>query len=117
MAEIVRLPQHRIRRQNVFFTRFELNQLLSLYSRHVVSGEWRDYAIDLRPGEAVFSVFRHTAERPLFTITKTMTQGQIGKGRPVYRVSRGREILKRSERLADALTAFARHLHLVTGVR
>ena len=54
----------------IHFTRSELNQLLSLYSRRVAGGEWRDYAIDQRAGQAAFSVFRHTHDRPLYTITK-----------------------------------------------
>ena len=50
-----------------FFNRSELNLLLSLYSRRVMSGEWRDYAIDQRAGMAVFSVYRHSQDQPLFT--------------------------------------------------
>ena len=34
----------------------------------MASGEWRDYAIDFRPGMAIFSIFRHTSEQPLFAI-------------------------------------------------
>ena len=52
------------------FTRTELHQLLSLYSRRVARGEWRDYAIDQDGGLAAFSVFRHSHDRPLYTITK-----------------------------------------------
>jgi hypothetical protein len=48
-----------------FFTRAELNLLLSLYSRHVMSGEWRDYAIDRQDDMAVFSIFRRTFEGAL----------------------------------------------------
>lgn len=108
------MPLHRPRRRGVYFSRFELNQLLSLYSRHVISGEWRDYAIDHRPGEAVFSVFRHSAQGPLFTISKIVRSG--GK-QGVYVVSRRGQQLKRSDSITEALGIFQRKLQLVSGDR
>src|SRR5258708_38335482 len=70
MSTIFRLNDFRRRHKRIFFTRAELNQLLSLYSRQVMRGEWRDYAIDQHEGAAFFSVFRHTQERPLYTVAK-----------------------------------------------
>jgi hypothetical protein len=69
MTELIRLADRKRPRQ-VFFSRTELTELLDLYSRQVAAGEWRDYAIDQRSGMAVFSVFRHSFERPLFSIAK-----------------------------------------------
>jgi hypothetical protein len=48
----------------------ELKRILNTYGRMVMAGEWRDYAIDFRPDAAVFSVFRRTAEIPLYSIEK-----------------------------------------------
>ena len=70
MTNLYRLADQRARRRIVSFDRRELSRLLSLYSMRVASGEWRDYAIDFRPGMAIFSIFRHTAEQPLFAIAK-----------------------------------------------
>ena len=70
MATLHRLSDFRRKAKAVFFSRTELNQLLSLYSRQVMRGEWRDYAIDQRENAALFSVFRHTQERPLYTVVK-----------------------------------------------
>jgi hypothetical protein len=70
MSNILRLNDLR-RSKRVFFTRAELNQLLSLYTRQVMRGEWRDYAIDQRDGAVSFSMFRRTQEMPLFTVMKT----------------------------------------------
>jgi hypothetical protein len=53
-----------------FFTRSELNRILDVYGRKVAAGEWRDYAIDFGRDKAVFSVFRHTSEVPLYRIEK-----------------------------------------------
>ena len=60
MSQLYRFSEYRKSPRRVFFDRAELNQLLSLYSRNVASGEWRDYAIDQVGGSAIFSVFRHT---------------------------------------------------------
>lgn len=44
--------------------------ILSLYGRMVAAGEWRDYGISSLREMAVFSVFRRTAEHPLYRIEK-----------------------------------------------
>ena len=54
----------------VAFHRTELNVILSLYGRMVAAGEWRDYGISNLREVAVFSVFRRTAENPLYRIEK-----------------------------------------------
>lgn len=63
----------------VAFDKRELRQLLNLYSRRVMSGEWRDYAIDFGPKGAVFSVFRRAAELPLFSIWKLAAGRERGR--------------------------------------
>ena len=54
----------------VAFHRNELSVILSLYGRMVAAGEWRDYGISCLRDVAVFSVFRRTAETPLYRIEK-----------------------------------------------
>jgi hypothetical protein len=54
----------------VTFRREELGIILSLYGRMVAAGEWRDYGISHLSEVAVFSVFRHTAEHPIYRIEK-----------------------------------------------
>jgi hypothetical protein len=54
----------------VFFDRKELNQILALYSRKVIAGEWRDYAIEPGAHGAVFSVFRRTFDDPAYRVVK-----------------------------------------------
>jgi len=54
----------------VTFSRRELRRILDLYGRKVAAGEWRDYAIDFLKDRAVFSVFRHASEVPLYRIEK-----------------------------------------------
>lgn len=54
----------------VAFERKELNVIMSLYGRMVAAGEWRDYGLSFLQDMAVFSVFRHAAENPLYRIEK-----------------------------------------------
>lgn len=54
----------------VMFDRRELGTILSLYGRMVAQGEWRDYAIGTGRDHAIFAVFRHTGEMPLYRIEK-----------------------------------------------
>lgn len=54
----------------ISFHRTELNVILSLYGRMVAAGEWRDYGISNLREVAVFSVFRRTAENPMYRIEK-----------------------------------------------
>jgi hypothetical protein len=56
--------------QAVTFDRRELDRILNLYGRMVAAGEWRDYAIDFLKDRAVFSVFRRSAEMPIYRIEK-----------------------------------------------
>lgn len=67
----------------VTFDRFELRRILGLYRRKVASGEWRDYAIDFHKDRAVFSVFRSSAEAPLYRIEKNP---RLARRQGVYRV-------------------------------
>jgi hypothetical protein len=106
---------HKPSTRATFFDRSELNLLLSLYSRRVMSGEWRDYAIDQQAGMALFSVYRHSHETPLYTIAKRMgaSMGSSGRERE-YLVCRGQEKLARSHYLPDALSIFSPPLKVVS---
>lgn len=109
-ATVLSLGDYRARQRILYFARGELNQLLGLYSLHVIRGVWRDYAIDHSPGVARFSVFRHTHEAPLYTIVKTAPSS----GRPSeFIVQSGRQKLRVSRSLAEALEFFRTHLSLV----
>jgi hypothetical protein len=54
----------------VVFHRTELSVIMGLYGRMVAAGIWRDYGISMLADVAVFSVFRHTAEHPIYRIEK-----------------------------------------------
>jgi len=54
----------------VSYHRTELAIILSLYGRMVAEGEWRDYGISTLREVAIFSIFRHTAENPVYRVEK-----------------------------------------------
>ena len=58
------------------FNRRELSLILNVYGRMVAAGEWRDYAIDHRRDRAVFSIFRGSAEQPLYRVEKARGDGK-----------------------------------------
>ncbi|WP_419902445.1 DUF2794 domain-containing protein [Kiloniella sp.] len=88
---------------HVTFNRSELGLLLSVYSQRVAKGEWRDYAIDLLGDCAVFSIFRHAHETPLFAVVKT--KGHKNKY-DEFTVYNGQKRLNRSRNLSEALEVF-----------
>ncbi|HEX5319114.1 MAG TPA: DUF2794 domain-containing protein [Stellaceae bacterium] len=110
-ATIFPLKDYRAKRQTLYFSRAELNQLLSIYSRNVMRGVWRDYAIDHRDGLALFSVFRHTQEGAAYTIAKSSSGGS-----PEYTVLCGRQRLRVARSLPEALDFFRPDLTLVPAV-
>ena len=92
----------------IAFHRTELGVILSLYGRMVAAGEWRDYGISSLRDVAIFSVFRRTAEHPLYRIEK----------RPKLRGKQGQyavigmdgQILKRGADLRQVLRVLERKL-------
>ena len=94
--------------QTVAFHRTELTLILGLYGRMVAAGEWRDYGISALKDLAVFSVFRRTAEHPLYRIEKRpklrMKQGQYAV------VGMDGQILKRGNDLRQVLRVLERKL-------
>jgi uncharacterized protein DUF2794 len=114
-ATVLPLRDYRSQRRTLYFTRSELNQLLGLYSRNVARGIWRDYAIDHRDGQALFSVFRHTHESATYTIVKSAGPGaRDGASQAAeFIVMSGRQRLRVSRSLDDALAFFRSKLAAV----
>lgn len=94
--------------QQVAFDRRELSVIMSLYGRMVAAGEWRDYGMSSLKEMAVFSIFRRTAESPLYRIEK----------RPKLRHKQGQyalvgvdgQIMKRGQDLKAVLYVLERRL-------
>src|SRR5689334_17338513 len=110
-ATVLPLRDYRGGRRTLYFTRSELNQLLGLYSRNVIRGVWRDYAIDHRDGQALFSIFRHTHESALYTVVKSASNG----GEAQFTVLSGRQCVRVGRTLPEVLDYFRSKLALVSG--
>ena len=81
---------------------------MGLYGRMVAAGEWRDYGLSFLCEVAVFSVFKRTAENPIYRVEK----------RPKLRLRQGQyavigvdgQILKRGNDLKQVLRVLERKL-------
>ncbi|WP_116085528.1 DUF2794 domain-containing protein [Tropicimonas sp. IMCC34011] len=92
----------------VAFDRLELGAILTLYGRMVAAGEWRDYGISMLKDVAVFSIFRRTAENPLYRIEK---RPRLRSRQGMYAViGMDGQILKRGHDLRSVLRVLERKL-------
>jgi hypothetical protein len=93
-----------------FFTRAEINEILNLYGRKVAAGEWRDYALDFGRDKAVFSVFRHASEVPLYRIEK---HPRLARRQGAYCIVAATGlILKRGNELGRVLSVLEKSVRL-----
>ena len=99
---------------NVVFDRHELSLILDLYGAMVASGHWRDYALEYSERAAVFAIYRHAFDRPIFRIVK---RRQWMRHHGTFTVlSASGEIVGHGSTLAAALGSFRRYnLQLVDG--
>lgn len=95
----------------IHFSRRELEEILRIYGRMVAAGEWRDYALDFGCEKAVFSVFRHTSEVPLYRIEKCP---KLARRQGAYSVVAATGlILKRGHDLGRVLAVLDKSVRLV----
>ena len=94
------------KKQN-FFSKEELNLILSLYGKGVSSGQWKDYAIDSSKDETIFSIYRHASEMPLFKITKNHNSKRTDEKWLIKSTSG--QILKRNTNLIYLLNFFKKN--------
>ena len=102
-------PARSGRRQDpVACEREELNAILTIYGRMVAAGEWKDYAISHLKEAAVFSIFRRTAEHPVYRVEK---RPRLAERQGAYAViGMDGRILKRGRDLRQVLRVFDRKL-------
>lgn len=94
--------------EQVSFDRAELGVILTLYGRMVAAGEWRDYGISCLREVAVFSIFRRTAENPLYRIEK---RPRLRQKQGLYAViGMDGQILKRGHDLKSVLLVLEKKL-------
>ncbi len=105
------LSSSRKKTKPLYFSRAELSSILSAYAVRVATSDWRDYALDHIDNAAVFSVFRHAHEQPLFTIEK---QRLKGTEKSVFILQDRKKTLYRTTKLAELVNYLSRLPRLVT---
>lgn len=110
MAAIVRLEDFRPSRDTIYFSRADLNRLLSLFSRRLLARQWLDYSIDNSEGMAVFCVYRRAHDAPLYKIFRLAPRAHP-KGE--YLVMKGDRKIRHTATLDGALQAFDPSLRAV----
>ena len=104
-AEIAQFPRADDR---IAFHRTELSLILGIYGRMVAAGFWRDYSISMLREAAIFAVFRHTAEHPLYRIEK---RPRLAARQGAYSiVAMDGRVLKRGNDLATVLRVLEKKL-------
>lgn len=101
-------PTNKAVQEQVAFDRAELSVILGVYGRMVSAGEWRDYGMSFLKDVAIFSIFRRTAEHPIYRIEKRpKLRGRQG----MYAViGMDGQILKRGHDLKTVLRVLERKL-------
>ncbi|MDE0113427.1 MAG: DUF2794 domain-containing protein [Albidovulum sp.] len=92
----------------ISFDRRELFLILNTYGRMVAAGHWRDYDISHMEDFAVFSIFRRTAEYPIYRIVK---RPNLNSKRGMYAIlGMDGRILRQGMDLGQVLKMFERKL-------
>ena len=99
-----------IEKKFIFFSKLELSSILNLYSKQVSKGNWRDYALDSKIDNAIFSMYRHTQDKPMFQIIKNSQKGFRNK--PSFYIKKGEEIISKSKSLFTILSNFEKKLSI-----
>ena len=101
-------PKPQVVSEQTAFDRKELGVILGLYGRMVSTGEWRDYGMSFLKDVAVFSIFRRTAEHPIYRIEK---RPKLRDKQGMYAViGMDGRILKRGHDLKTVLRVLERKL-------
>ena len=94
----------------IYFSKYELTFILKLYSKQVSSGSWRDYAIDSKNDIAVFSIYRHTHDQPMYQIFKTSKKGF--KNNPDFIIKDNNKIIFKSKVLEQIIFKFEKKINI-----
>ena len=99
-----------IEKKFIFFSKLELTSILNLYSKQVSKGHWRDYALDSKIDNAIFSIYRHTQDKPMYQIIKNSQKGFRNK--PSFYIKKGEEFMSKSNSLFTILSNFEKKLSI-----
>ena len=88
-------------KDEIFFNKKELGEILNIYGSMVSKGEWKDYAIFINKNVVGFDIYRKATEKPLFQIIKNL-KSKIGQK---YQLKdQQRKIIKNSDELKNIIS-------------
>ena len=99
-----------IEKNFVFFSKKELSSILNLYSKQVSKGFWKDYALDSQAENAIFSVYKHSHDKPMYRIIKSSHKGFRKKSN--FYIKKDEEIISKSSDLYIILSKFEKKLSI-----
>ncbi|MEK9680454.1 MAG: DUF2794 domain-containing protein [Pelagibacteraceae bacterium] len=65
-------------KDEIFFNKKELGEILNIYGSMVSKGIWKDYAIFINKNIVGFDIYRKATEKPLFQIIKNL-KSKVGQ--------------------------------------
>ena len=100
----------KIEKNFIFFSKIELSLILNLYSKQVAKGYWRDYALDSKIDNAVFSIYKHTHDKPMYQIIKNSKKRFRNK--PIFYIKKDEKIISKSNDLHIILSNLDKKLSI-----
>ena len=97
-------------KNTIYFLKHELTCILNLYSKQVSLGVWRDYAIDSKNGIAVFSIYRHTHDQPMYQVVKTSKKGY--RNNPDFFIKDSNKIIFKGKFIEQILSKFEKKINI-----
>ena len=94
----------------IFFSKFELSSILNLYSKQVSKGFWKDYALDSKVNKAIFSIYKHSHDKPIYQIIKKSIKGF--RNMPDFFIKKDKEIINKSSEISIILSKFEKKLSI-----
>ncbi len=94
----------------IFFSKYELTSILNLYSKQVSKGLWKDYALDSKVNTAIFSIYKHSYDKPIYQIIKKSFKGF--RNMPNFFITKDYEIINKSSEILTILSKFEKKLSI-----
>ena len=110
ISNVLKLSRNKNHKNIIFFSKLELTSILSLYSKQVSRGFLKDYALDSQNGTAIFSIFRHTHDKPIYQIIKKRLKGL--KNINEFYILKDSELISKSTDLLMILNKFEKKLSI-----
>jgi hypothetical protein len=110
ISNVLKLSRNKNHKNIIFFSKLELTSILSLYSKQVSKGFWKDYAMDSQNETAIFSIFRHKHDKPIYQIIKKRLKGL--KNINEFYILKDIEIISKSSDLLTILNKFEKKLSI-----